>query len=143
MKKTLILLALVLAIAGGAFWFISSDKLNVIIAEQIELQGSKFTEQIVTVAKVDMQILHGAGTINGLVLNNPKGYSATPAFSLNETTLDINIQSLAATRQGGPIIIDAIVKAAHTGKIGDGKIFVTNLEQEIRIRTSEEGPEAI
>jgi len=109
MKKTLILLALVLAIAGGAFWFISSDKLNVIIAEQIELQGSKFTEQIVTVAKVDMQILHGAGTINGLVLNNPKGYSATPAFSLNETTLDINIQSLAATRQGGPIIIDAIV----------------------------------
>jgi len=109
MKKIIILLALILIVAGGAFWFISSDKLNQIIAEQIELQGSKFTEQVVTVAKVDMQILHGAGTINGLVLNNPKGYSTTPAFSLNETTLDINIQSLADTRQGGPIIIDAIV----------------------------------
>jgi nitrogen regulatory protein PII len=34
-------------------------------------------------------------------------------------------------------VIDAITKAAHTGKIGDGKIFVTNLEKVVRIRTSE------
>jgi len=33
--------------------------------------------------------------------------------------------------------IDVIIKAANTGKIGDGKIFVTNLEQVIRIRTGE------
>ena len=33
--------------------------------------------------------------------------------------------------------IEAIVKAAHTGKIGDGKIFVTSVEQVIRIRTGE------
>ena len=39
--------------------------------------------------------------------------------------------------------IEAIVKAANTGKIGDGKIFVTNLEQVIRIRTGETGPDAI
>jgi nitrogen regulatory protein P-II 1 len=39
--------------------------------------------------------------------------------------------------------VDAIVKAAHTGKIGDGKIFVHNLEQVIRIRTGESGPDAI
>ncbi|MFA5984647.1 MAG: P-II family nitrogen regulator [Methylococcaceae bacterium] len=39
--------------------------------------------------------------------------------------------------------IDAIVKAASTGKIGDGKIFVTNLEQVIRIRTGESGDDAI
>ena len=39
--------------------------------------------------------------------------------------------------------IEAIVKAAHTGKIGDGKIFVTTVEQVIRIRTGETGPEAI
>jgi nitrogen regulatory protein P-II 2 len=35
------------------------------------------------------------------------------------------------------------VKAANTGKIGDGKIFVTNLEQIIRIRTGETGDDAI
>ena len=39
--------------------------------------------------------------------------------------------------------IDAIVKAAHTGKIGDGKIFVLAVEQVIRIRTGETGEEAV
>ncbi|MCB1838078.1 MAG: P-II family nitrogen regulator [Alcanivoracaceae bacterium] len=39
--------------------------------------------------------------------------------------------------------IDAILKSANTGKIGDGKIFVTNLEQVIRIRTGETGNDAI
>lgn len=40
-------------------------------------------------------------------------------------------------------VIEAIIAAAHTGKVGDGKIFVTSLEQVIRIRTGEEGAEAI
>jgi len=39
--------------------------------------------------------------------------------------------------------IDAISQSANTGKIGDGKIFVTNLEQVIRIRTGETGSEAL
>ncbi len=39
--------------------------------------------------------------------------------------------------------VETIVKAANTGKIGDGKIFVTNLEQIIRIRTGETGDDAI
>ncbi|HES75656.1 MAG TPA: P-II family nitrogen regulator [bacterium] len=40
-------------------------------------------------------------------------------------------------------VIDAIVRASKTGKIGDGKIFVTTIEQAIRIRTGESGPEAL
>ncbi len=40
-------------------------------------------------------------------------------------------------------VIEAIQKAALTGKIGDGKIFVSSLEQTIRIRTGETGPEAL
>ena len=40
-------------------------------------------------------------------------------------------------------VIDAIIAAAHTGKVGDGKIFVTSLEQVVRIRTSEEGVDAL
>jgi nitrogen regulatory protein P-II 2 len=39
--------------------------------------------------------------------------------------------------------IEAIMKAAHTGKIGDGKIFVTPLEQVIRVRTGETDAEAL
>ena len=40
-------------------------------------------------------------------------------------------------------VIEAIEKAAKTGKIGDGKIFVHDVEQVIRIRTGETGPEAL
>ncbi|HBA67724.1 MAG TPA: P-II family nitrogen regulator [Methylococcaceae bacterium] len=39
--------------------------------------------------------------------------------------------------------VEAISKAANTGKIGDGKIFVSNLEQVVRIRTGETGEEAL
>jgi len=39
--------------------------------------------------------------------------------------------------------IDAITKAARTGRIGDGKIFVSNVEQVVRIRTGETGEAAI
>jgi nitrogen regulatory protein P-II 2 len=39
--------------------------------------------------------------------------------------------------------VEAITRVASTGKIGDGKIFVSNLEQVIRIRTGETGPEAV
>ena len=40
-------------------------------------------------------------------------------------------------------IVDAVVKAARTGKIGDGKLWVTDAEQVIRIRTGEMGPDAL
>jgi nitrogen regulatory protein P-II 1 len=39
--------------------------------------------------------------------------------------------------------VDAIIKAARTGKIGDGKIFVQDVQQVIRIRTGETGPDAV
>ena len=39
--------------------------------------------------------------------------------------------------------VDAIRKAAGTGKIGDGKIFVTSVEQAVRIRTGESGADAL
>jgi nitrogen regulatory protein P-II 1 len=39
--------------------------------------------------------------------------------------------------------VEAIIKAAHTGKIGDGKIFVSSVEQVIRIRTGETGELAV
>jgi nitrogen regulatory protein P-II 1 len=40
-------------------------------------------------------------------------------------------------------VVNAIVEAANTGRIGDGKIFVLPLEETIRIRTGERGPEAV
>jgi nitrogen regulatory protein PII len=40
-------------------------------------------------------------------------------------------------------VIDVIKTSAHTGKLGDGKIFVTSVEQAVRVRTGETGSEAI
>lgn len=39
--------------------------------------------------------------------------------------------------------VEAIIKAAHTGKIGDGKIFVSSVEQVVRIRTGEQNEQAV
>ncbi len=50
---------------------------------------------------------------------------------------------VAVTNEQLDAVIDAIVKKANTGKIGDGKIFVFNLEQVVRIRTGETGVEAL
>ena len=41
------------------------------------------------------------------------------------------------------LVVEAITKSAQTGKIGDGKIFITTLEEVIRIRTGETGSEAV
>ena len=57
---------------------------------------------------------------------------------LPKVKLDI---AIAADRVDA--ITEAISKAASTGKIGDGKIFVSAIEQVIRIRTGETGPEAL
>ena len=50
---------------------------------------------------------------------------------------------IAAADDQVEAIIDAVLKSATTGKIGDGKIFVSPLEQVIRIRTGETGEEAV
>ena len=105
MKKLIVLIGILVLIAGGAFVFLSGDAINALIKKQIEQIGSEVTEQSVTVNTVDMKLLKGAGTIKGLVLANPEKYSAPSAFSLNEVTLDINLQSLTTDI----IVIDQII----------------------------------
>lgn len=105
MKKFIIFTIILLLIAGGAFLFLSGDAINALLKKQIEQVGSKVTEQSVTVGKVDMKLLKGAGTINGLVIANPSKYNAPSVFSLNEVTFDINLKSLTTDL----IVIDQIV----------------------------------
>ncbi len=50
---------------------------------------------------------------------------------------------IAVTDDMTDLAVSTIVKAANTGKIGDGKIFVSNLEEVVRIRTGETGEDAI
>jgi nitrogen regulatory protein P-II 1 len=73
-----------------------------------------------------------------------KGHSAL--YRGAEYTIDflpkVKIEILVSDEKA-PQVVDAIVRGARTGKIGDGKIFVTAVEEIIRIRTGETGAEAI
>ena len=86
----------------------------------------------------------------GLTLSEVKGYGRqkghTELYRGAEYTVDtlpkIKLEILVEDEKLS-LVTDTITKAAGTGKIGDGKIFVTNVEEVIRIRTGETGNEAI
>jgi nitrogen regulatory protein P-II 1 len=88
--------------------------------------------------------------VNGLTVTEVKGFGRqkghTELYRGAEYVVDflpkIKIELVVADDMVEPAI-EAIIKAAHTGKIGDGKIFVTNVEQVLRIRTGETGESAV
>ncbi len=88
--------------------------------------------------------------IEGMTVTEVKGFGRqkghTEIYRGSEYTVDflpkIKLELVIADGQVGPAIA-AIVKAAKTGKIGDGKIFVLPVEEAIRIRTEEKGESAV
>ena len=81
---------------------------------------------------------------NVLGAGQQKGYTETYRGVITEVNLLKKVRlEIAVNEDFVEPTIDAIKKGAHTGKIGDGKIFVLNLPRCIRIRTGEEGKEAI
>lgn len=88
--------------------------------------------------------------VTGLTITEVKGFGRqkghTELYRGAEYVVDflpkIKIEIIVTDDTLAPAL-DAIVKAAHTGKIGDGKIFVMPIEQVVRIRTGETGENAI
>ncbi len=88
--------------------------------------------------------------IQGLTVIEAKGFGRqkghTELYRGAEYVVDflpkVKIEIVLAADQVDEAI-KAIIDAAKTGKIGDGKIFVSSIEQAIRIRTEEDGPEAL
>jgi nitrogen regulatory protein P-II 1 len=88
--------------------------------------------------------------ISGMTVSEVKGFGRqkghTELYRGAEYTVDflpkVKIEILA-TDEMAPKIIQTILESAQTGKIGDGKIFVSPVEETIRIRTSEKGEDAI
>ena len=91
-----------------------------------------------------------AAGIEGMTVTEVKGFGRqkghTEIYRGSEYTVDflpkIKLE-LVLTDKQVDIAVNAIVKAAKTGKIGDGKVFVIPLEEVIRIRTDERGDGAI
>ncbi|HBA09154.1 MAG: transcriptional regulator [Methylotenera sp.] len=88
--------------------------------------------------------------VNGLTVTEVKGFGRqkghTELYRGAEYVVDflpkIKLELVVADAIVEPAV-DAIITAAHTGKIGDGKIFVSNIEQVVRIRTGETGEAAV
>ena len=88
--------------------------------------------------------------IQGLTVTEVKGFGRqkghTELYRGAEYVVDFLPKVKIETAVSSDILdqaIETIIEAANTGKIGDGKIFVQSIEQTIRIRTGETGPEAL
>lgn len=88
--------------------------------------------------------------VNGLTVTEVKGFGRqkghTELYRGAEYVVDFLPKIKIEVILGSDMVdsaIEAIIKAAHTSKIGDGKIFVSSVEQVIRIRTGETGEAAI
>ena len=88
--------------------------------------------------------------IQGITVTEVKGFGRqkghTELYRGAEYVVDflpkIKMEIVIADTQAEDVV-NAIVKAAQTGRIGDGNIFITNLEEPVRIRTGERGEDAV
>ncbi len=88
--------------------------------------------------------------VHGLTVTEVKGFGRqkghTELYRGAEYVVDflpkVKIET-AVSEEALEQAIEAIINTANTGKIGDGKIFITNIEQTVRIRTGETGKEAL
>jgi nitrogen regulatory protein P-II 1 len=95
------------------------------------------------------EALSGLG-VEGMTVSEVKGFGRqkghTEIYRGSEYTVDflpkLKVEVVLTDTQVAAAV-DAIVKAAKTGKIGDGKVFVSSIENAIRIRTEETGEQAV
>jgi len=111
----------------------------------------KKIEAIIKPFKLDevKDALHEVG-IQGITVTEAKGFGRQKGHTelyrgaeyvvdfLPKVKIEVVMEDALVERA-----VEAILQAAHTGRIGDGKIFVTNIDEAIRIRTGERGPDAI
>jgi|SRR5579884_1171539 len=114
-------------------------------------QSMKKVEAIIKPFKLDevKEALHEVG-IQGITVTEAKGFGRqkghTELYRGAEYVVDFLPKvKIEVVMEDGLVerAVEAIQHAAHTGRIGDGKIFVTTIEEAIRIRTGERGADAI
>ncbi|WP_166846669.1 P-II family nitrogen regulator [Isoptericola sp. BMS4] len=93
--------------------------------------------------------LEAAG-IRGMTVSEASGYGRqkghTEVYRGAEYTVDlvpkVRIEVLVSD-EDAPTVVEAVVKAAQTGRIGDGKVWTTSLDDVVRVRTGEHGDAAL
>jgi nitrogen regulatory protein P-II 1 len=137
--------------ANRRFLFTGKNWLLISFHEARERKGMKKIEAVVKPFKLEdvKAALNGLG-VAGMTVAEVKGFGRqkghTEIYRGSEYVVDflpkIKIEVVLADSLVGPAV-EAIVKAAKTGKIGDGKIFVSPIQDVIRIRTGETGEQAV
>ena len=111
----------------------------------------KKIEAIIKPFKLDevKEALHGIG-VQGMTVTEVKGFGRQKGHTELYRGADYVVDFLPKIKLEIALpdelldkAVDAIVQAANTGRIGDGKIFVTDVEDTVRIRTGERGPDAV
>jgi nitrogen regulatory protein PII len=115
------------------------------------IRDMKKIEAIIKPFKLEdvKEALSGLG-VEGMTVSEVKGFGRqkghTEIYRGSEYTVDFLPKIKIEVVLGDSMVdsaVDAIVKAAKTGKIGDGKVFVSSIENAIRIRTEETGEQAV
>jgi nitrogen regulatory protein PII len=137
----------------GRFFYnpVYTRKLVASILYEYHENTMKKIEAIIKPFKLDevKEALSSIG-VQGMTVSEVKGFGRqkghTEIYRGSEYTVDflpkIKIELVLADSQVNGAV-ESIVKAAKTGKVGDGKIFVTPIENAIRIRTEEKGEQAV
>jgi nitrogen regulatory protein P-II 1 len=114
-------------------------------------EAMKKVEAIIKPFKLDevKEALHEVG-ITGITVTEAKGFGRqkghTELYRGAEYVVDFLPKVKIEAVMDDALVaraVEAIQQAAHTGRIGDGKIFVSPVEEAIRIRTGERGPDAV
>src|ERR1051326_8132879 len=121
------------------------------VAARTESGSMKKVEAIIKPFKLDevKDALHEVG-IKGITVTEAKGFGRQTGHTELYRGAEYVVDFLPKVKVEGVLedslverAVEAIQQAAHTGRIGDGKIFVTSIDEVIRIRTGERGPDAI
>lgn len=103
-KKALLLIAGTAAVAAAVLVFLLVSNLDNIVKGAIEKYGSKATGTAVGVSSVRLNIREGEGSISGLSIGNPGGFSASHAFDLEAISLAIDTSSV----RKDPVVIEKV-----------------------------------
>jgi nitrogen regulatory protein P-II 1 len=121
------------------------------VAQREEPAAVKKIEAVIKPFKLDevKEALHDVG-VSGITVTEAKGFGRQKGHTelyrgaeyvvdfLPKVKLEVVVEDSLAER-----VVEAIAAAARTGRIGDGKIFVSPIEEVLRIRTGERGSDAI
>jgi hypothetical protein len=126
MKKILIILPILIIVIVIALSF----SLNSIIRSGVETIGPKALGAEVKLQELDISMLNGKGTLNGLFIGNPKGFTTKSAFQLAEVRISLDVKSVFSDRIViNEIFIDGPDITYEKGMKGDNiKALIKNLE---------------